>query len=1403
MDESASAARRLHWDALRSALAAQRSGAPLRPLARRGPVPASFGQRRLWFLERFAPGSPVHVLTVAHDLEGPLDTDALGRALNAVVRRHESLRTRLAQIDGEVVQLIEPPGELVMAVEDLRGLGHDARQAELRRLTEAEAADSFDLRRGPLLRTRLLRIAEEEHRLLVSVHHAVFDGWSFEVFMAELGQLYEAFVHGRPSPLPDPVLQFADVATWQRSCLQDARLESLLAYWTDRLASLPPVLALPTDCPRLPGREKRGASVRMSLGPGLTRGLAEFSASEGVTLFTTLLAGFHLLLHRYTGLSDIIVGSPVANRNRAELKGVVGFLSNVLPLRVRLEGDIGFRTILARAAEAVDGALAHQDLPFGILVEAINPPRLIEHPPLVQVIFAFQNLPRTSWSLPGLRTRSRPLDSGQAEHDLTLYVQDGPDGLIALLHHDSSLFDTITISTLLESLTVLLDAAIHAPEQPVATLPLLSRQERQRLLTRWQDTAVLPLESSSIIEAFAAQLRCSPEATAVIADDGETMSYCVLDTRSTTLARRLRAQGVTAGAAVGIRLVRSPRLIIAMLAVLKAGGAYVPMDLAAPASYANRMLRDSSARLLLTEEPPPEDLLQAGLTIVRLDPWDDGLEPEPAEPVESALSADPLACVMFTSGSTGGPKAVGVTHRGIVRLIRNCNIGMPGRWDVVLHMAPVVFDAATFEIWGPLLNGAAVALAPEGVLSPDGLAALIKRHGVTTLWLTAGLFEQVVDLRPDAFAPLRQLLVGGDIVSPVHAARFFAATPQTHLINGYGPTENTTFTCLHLIDPAEPGLPVPLPIGLPVAGTRIHLLDAAMEPVPRGVVGEAWLGGDGLARGYLNDEALTRERFVADPFNPAPGARLFRTGDLLRQRPDGIYEFHGRMDGQVKIRGMRVEIGDVEAALLRCPGVERAAVAIEGEAASDKRLVAYVVAQAGADPIPALRGLLRARLPEAMVPSRFAAVESLPLTPNGKLDRRALPAVRTAAVSTARPRQIDEAILLDLFNVMLETDDIGIHDSFFDNGGHSLLAVELMLRVEELFGVELPLVTLFEAPTVAGLAEKLRHRGPIGGAADRPPLNLVTIRRGDRSHPIFLVAGGYGGMVEMILYSRALQRLPGGQAIYGLRSRGMNGTDPLPGGVAGLAKMHVAAIREVQPQGPYTLAGECVGGAVAFEMAQQLVEAGETVAALILLDSWCPSAGAQAHYEWVERPRTIISAALPVVRLTVQELWTTVREDLGRARNGLRQIPRSVFAVMKDGAHALRRLRSRLALIGGPQPGHSRAAERAYRRGLMAYRPRRYPGPVTLIASARSVEVGAANTWRRWAGGGLTVHEVPGDHDSYLREYVGATLDRLSESLAPVGTSGAAQEPGTQPFLRLSRSATLRAMPSASEKRGA
>jgi amino acid adenylation domain-containing protein len=1083
----------------RSPLRRVEPGAPGIPRrAGSGPAPLSFAQQRLWFLEQLYPGTPLHNISRVIRLSGTLDAEVLQRTFDAVVARHEALRTTIVTTNGTPMQVVTAASSVPIVATDLRNLAAPEREVEERRLVLEATRRPFDLARGPLFRGMLLRLGDEEHLLLVSMHHIVSDGWSMGVLSRELTSFYEAFTTGTPGELPDLPIQYSDYAVWQRERLQGERLKRELAYWREQLQGAPPVIGLPTDRPRPSVQSSRGAKQSILLPAGVSRQLRALSQREGVTLFATMLAAFQILLARYAGQDDIVVGSPIAGRTRTETEGLIGFFVNTLALRTDLSGDPTFRELLRRVREVTLGAYAHPDIPFEQLVEELQPERDMSRTPIFQVALAMQNVPHHKLELRGLTLRSEPTDSGTAKFDLTLFITEQGAGLRAAMEYCTDLFDAGTIDRLLGHFRVLLDGIVGDPDRRLSELPLLTQPERHQVLVEWNATTTDYPRDATIGDIFRSQAASTPDAVAVIADGGR-LTYRELDARANRLAHYLRARGVGPETRVGICLDRSLDLVVGVLGIVKAGAAYVPLDPSYPPDRLRLLLADAHVAVLLTESRHGGRLPRGcvATTICLDDEWA-AIAREPDGPPHGGALAGNLAYVMYTSGSTGVPKGVAVPHRAVVRLVVGADYFRGGPDEVFLQLAPVAFDASTFEIWGALLTGARLVIAPPGTLSLEEIGRVVREHGVSTLWLTAGLFHLMVDRGLDDLRGLRQLLAGGDVLSVAHVERVLHELPHCRLRNGYGPTESTTFASCH---PVVTGDPVDsVPIGRPIANTRAYVLDGHMGPVPVGVPGELYLGGLGLARGYLGRPGLTAERFVPDPFGPAFGGefggRLYRTGDQVRWRADGALEFLGRMDDQIKVRGHRVEPAEVEAALREHPAVRAAVVVAREDIPGEKRLVAYLVPEQPALGVSELRTFLHQRLPDFMVPSAFVLLAELPLSANGKVDRRLLPRPVGQSAELAEafvaPRGPIEELLASIWATVLRIDRVGVHDNFFELGGHSLLATQVISRILATLGVELPLRAIFEAPTVAGLADHVVAAQHIEGSLQAPALVPVA-----------------------------------------------------------------------------------------------------------------------------------------------------------------------------------------------------------------------------------------------------------------------------------------------------------------------
>ena len=910
---------------------------------RGGEFPVSFAQRRLWFLDQLEPGNSAYHLGASHRITTAIDVAAMVEAINDVVRRQDALRTVIDQAGGEPVQVVRPFEPQPVPLLDLSQLPTAQRDAEQRRLTREEATRPFDLARGPLFRAALLRLAADDHVLLFTMHHVVCDGWSLGIFLSDLHVAYEARSAGRAPAFVPLQLSYGEHATRERATLSGQTLDDLLAYWRGRLGDASPTLALPTDRPRPNRRSFEGAALNFALSPELSDGLRALARSERATLYMTLLAVFNVLLHRYSGQRDIVVGTPVANRHGSEVERVIGMFVGTLPIRSDLDPGLAWRALLRQLREHVIDAQAHSALPFEKIVDELRPERNLAWSPVYQVVFALQNAPLAS---------AFDVTTVAAMVDLSLFMWDEPQGIRATLEYNTALFDASTAEGLRDHFCALATSVLRAPDEVIGRLDMLGTAQRECILEGWNATARPFPRDAGLPALLHAAARRRPHAVALESAHpaSEVLSvtrftYQELLEASDRLANQLCAHGVRAGDAVGLYVERSVGAVLALLAIVKAGAAYVPLDPADPVPRTLDVLRDAGIGTVITQRSLAPRLPRTDTRVLELEPLWALPAAAPAAAVV-APEADALAYVMFTSGTTGVPKGVCVTHRNVARLVCNTDYIELGPEETLLQFAPLAFDASTLEIWGALLNGARLVVHSSHVPTASDLAQTLRDHRITTLWLTAGFFHQMVESELPALAAVRQVLAGGDVLSVPHVQKLLDAKAGGVVVNGYGPTENTTFTCCHRMLPGQQ-LSDTVPIGRPIANTRVYLLDEHGQPVPPRVAGELFAGGDGVARGYLGAAEATASRFMPDPFDARPGSRMYRTGDLARWRADGTIEFLGRRDRQVKVRGFRVELEEVEDALRHGPGVGDAAVVARRDASGSHALVGYVVAREG------------------------------------------------------------------------------------------------------------------------------------------------------------------------------------------------------------------------------------------------------------------------------------------------------------------------------------------------------------------------------------------------------------------------------------------------------------------------
>jgi amino acid adenylation domain-containing protein len=1327
--------------------------------------PASFAQQRLWFLDQWEPESAAYNVPIAMRLTGPLDLDVFERSLNSIVSRHEILRTIFGMKEGEPVQLVLEFSALTLRILDLTTLPHVEREVEAQKLVNAEAHRPFDLSRGPLVRATALRLDHDEHVVLLTIHHIVFDGWSMSVLFRELGEAYNAFASGAPASLSPPPIQYADYTIWQREWLQGPELERQLAYWKEQLSGPLPVLQLPTDYSRSAVLSSRGAHHPVRLSCGLANKLTAISRQERATLFMALLAAFQTLLSRYTEQEDILVASPIAGRNQVELENLIGFFVNTLVLRTDLKGDPTFRELLRRVRAVTLGAYAHQDLPFEKLVETLRPERSLNHAPLCQAVFVLQNTPRAALDLHGLTAVPFELTHETAKFDVSLSLGEGPDGLSGAFTYSTDLFEASTIARMATHFEILLEGIGADPDRRLSELPLLSARERRQLLVEWNDTTREYPRDDCVPRLFEAQVDRTPSATAV-ACGREEISFDALNARANQLARYLRSRGVGAEVPVGVCAERSIDMVVALVGILKAGGAYVPLDPNDPPERVGFMLADATVRLVVTEARAAERL-PADDRVERfcLDRERETLARENTTNLESGATADNLAYVMYTSGSTGIPKAVTIVHRGIVRLVKEASYVSLSADDVVLQAAPITFDASTFEIWGALLNGARLALAPVEKPSLAELSDTLERHQVTIAWFTSALFSQMVDHELGGLRRVRQVLAGGDVLSLGHVRKFLQASGTSTLINGYGPTENTTFTCCYPMT-ATTQIGLSVPIGRPISNTQVYVLDAHLNPQPIGAPGELYIGGDGLARGYWNRSELTAAKFIASPFSDEASARLYKTGDRVRYLSDGNLEFLGRVDHQVKIRGFRVELEEIESVLARHAAVREAVVVAPEDAPGFKRLVAYVSVREAVEG-SALRRYLGQHLPDYMVPANFVVLDALPKTSAGKVDRRRLPAPNaerdTRHGPSAVPRNQVEERLVDLWCDVLRKDRIDIHDNFFALGGHSLLATQVISRIRAVYGKELPLRALFEAPTVAGLAARLADATPEHAGAPHGGCVVALQPRGTKA--AFFCVHGIGGEVQA--YAVLAQQLDPDRPFFGLRTPPLRAEDGFLS-IEALAAFYVEEVRKTVPAGPYILGGYSSGATVAFEMAQQLTASGEEVAMVVALDAGLPNNRCSAR-----GPRALVEFFRNLFWWVIDDFMQTSRAEMAaRFRSKAILLAARLAAIpgFRWLPHRQPDIRDVLGMPSVEEEWGTFLAQ--HFKSLMAYEPRPYPGRVALFR-ARALPVSSLHTsdlgWSRMAKGGIEINIVPGSHENILREpYVHGLADALRRSFDEV-----------------------------------
>jgi len=1293
-------------------------------------VPLTSSQQQLWLHAQLAPHTAVYNEPFTVHRRGPLDVTILQRSFTEIIRRHEAWRTNFPTVDGQPVQVVNPPFEVSLAVEDLRNLPVAERKEEALRLATQDACRPFDLAHGPLFRARVIRLGEEEFRLAITAHHIIFDGVTgYCVFLPELVTIYNALCKGRSAVLPELEFQHADYAVWQHERVESGQFKPGMDYWRGQLGGVLPVLQLPTDRPRPATQSFRGALQSFTLTPFLSEALRSLSRQEGVTLFMVLLAAFDTLLHRYSGQEDILVGSITAGRNYPGTEKLLGFFLNTVVLRTDLTGDPTFHELLKRTRNVVLGALSHDEVPFDQVVKELHPGRDLSSNPLFQVLLSLEpSLPAVE---PGWDLTAIDVETGTAKFDLCLVLDDRVEGLQGRVIYSTDLFDSETITRMIGHWQTLLESVVADPSCRISALPIIPEQEKLQLST--QRTGPSRSYPAELVHGrFEAQVRETPNAIAV-ACAGHTQTYAELNSRSNQLAWHLRTKGVGPEIPVALCLERSVEMIVGILGILKAGGTYVPLDASHPAERLAYMLADCKAPVLLTQgHLPPLVKNQDEVSVICLDSDWRIVDQQPTHSLPVAARPEDLAYVIYTSGSTGKPKGVLVTHRNLSQSNNAREDYYKDRVGRYLLLSSVGFDSSVAVIFHALCTGGMLVLPePEFNWQLKQLASIISENQITHTLCVPSLYAELLEVAETGqLESLQTVVVAGEACPRQLVDSHYRAVPGASLFNEYGPTEATVWSTVYRCEPAEPRSLVP--IGRPIANTATYVLDRNLQLVPIGIPGELYIGGAGVARGYLNQADLTAEKFILDPKCADSVGRLYKTGDVVRQLSDGNLEFLDRLDQQVKIRGARIELAEIEAALSEHPDVKEVAVAAQDGDDNSLRLAAYVVPRRGYSTSAAeLRAFLKSRLPSYMVPSGFMFIPALPRTAHGKLDRQALSACEnTNELSPSRPtapRDFTEARLLAIWKDVLANESLDITQDFFELGGHSLLAARLLARVEADFGQTLSLAFVFQAPTIELMAELLRQ--PDASLRARA---IIPVQPNGSRLPLFWVRGGPR-------FRQLAQKLGPDQAFLGLDLPFADASKfRTPYRLEDIATYMVKAMRDVQPHGPYSVAGLCVNAVIAYEIAQQLTADGEEVALVAMFDGHNHAYYTHPLADGRYSGRVKYHLA-NLFRSDLKKGSTYLLDRLDEAR---RKIERTVWELSAaNGKNG-----------NGNQPHNTDfIVHPAFHR----YEPHPYPGKIMLFQSSDWPEGSYFDFrvgWTDLAQGGVDFHRVPGDHPSMFTE---------------------------------------------------
>ncbi|MCL6573196.1 MAG: amino acid adenylation domain-containing protein [Bacillus sp. (in: Bacteria)] len=1282
--------------------------------------PLSYEQERQWFLEQLNPGNAAYNRPLIIKLTGILNTMILEKSINKIFERHHVLRAYFPVKSGMPSQVIRPYQYTDLPVIDISNFSGVNREKEMNQQVIKEVRHSFDVSSDFLLRFTLVRLSSNNHLLMINIHHIIFDGWSAQIFLKELSKFYKAFVKNEPCNIPELPFQYESYSIMQREMLAGDLWERDLAYWKRQLGGELLELNLPLDYPRPIQATLEGKTYRFIIPHDVNQQIKTFCRKEKVTPSMLIMTILNILLFRYTGQQDISVGNLVSGRNQTNIEHLIGLFVNTLIMRTQLQPNMKFSDALQQVRKINLEAYSHPNMPLAKLVAEISPKRNLNGNPLFQVLLNMHNMPQANEVLPGLCLEEVDIEQSPALVDLTLKVVEVQGDLKCSLIYNKDIFLEGTIARMAGHFTTLLASALACPDKTISELPMLTIQERQELLVEWNKQEADYPRESSITQLFEEQVDLYPNDIAIIFENKQ-IPYHELDRRANQIANYLRKMGLSNEQLVAVCLPRSPEIIISFIGILKAGGAYVPIDLSYPTERIAFMLNDVNVSFIITTESIAKQLPNTKAKFIFLDNEEVEISAQLVDRPVNRSGYESLAYVMYTSGSTGEPKGVAIAQRGIIRLVKNFDFANLGHKEVFLNLSSLSFDGSTFEIYGSLLNGGKLVIMNSNKPSLEHIAETIKQQQVTAISVTPEMLNLLLEDYHESLGSLQQIFSGGDVLGVLLAQRCLSKLPECQLINGYGPTENTVYSTTFLVKEILPDTTT-IPIGRPIADDNVFILDHYFQPVPIGVIGELYVTGEGIARGYLNNKDLTEERFLSNPFAIASRGKLYKTGDLVRYRSDKNIEFIGRVDHQVKIRGCRIELGEIEAVVGKYPGIRQIVAGTTKGNKESSDLIVYAVMQKGEIfDSHKLRTFTRQKLPDYMVPTFFVELQDIPLTPIGKIDRIKLPTPEP--ISNVKviitPRNLIEEQLLQVWKELLSLQKISVTDNFFELGGHSLLAMQMFSKIEKTFAKRLPVSIIFQEDTIEKLAKVLSLN-------DQLDINssLVPIQLQGNKPPLFCVHPKDGTVFS---YRLLAKNLGIERPIYGLRYTNAKNDSKIS--INGLAAKYIAEIRRIQPIGPYFLLGFSLGGTIAYEMAQQLFQVGQEVSLLTIVDT-----------RNIARNSYKIERGVPYKKIITNNLKKLNKLPYGEWIPFIKQKTQNAFHLV----------------MNKPEPKYiDDKMVKLFLKALSEYKPKPYPGKLLLIRAndnQNNLLFDEQLGWETVEDGRIVVRGVPGYHGTIIKE---------------------------------------------------